>query len=591
LTANDNGTNIIFEGDRVISSTAVITVDDGTDTKAYTGATKLFSTKVEATAHTGTSVTLNGTPDVSWGGIRVYYYYSYYSGVPLDYTIPSKAVSAEIFEEFNALFKSEEEFPEGTATNQMTYWNGSVWQATDVSKLAWNAATETMLIDTMSITGGSITDTSGTIDFGNENLDTTGNLTVGQYIGIAADDNLLSLDTDELTVNGDFLVNGQGSFESTVFPVIDIIRDTLTSSGNMFAGAKLERKMTGGTALDGSGIAFFFKTADDAGNSTWSGQFGGALRDVSTGATVGSLIFGAAWDNLDPFAQNHLEIVATSATTGDVCVPSGNFQVEQTVSNINRLKVFTRKAAANDLSGIGFGVHTQTAGLPIYMKSAITHQRKNSWGAGDLVFCVDSNADEAGVAIGDEKMRIAQNGLVTMLNGLNVTGITNLGDGGTTDYSKFETDGTLQFNGAATVWNDIQFEISSGRVPAVNAPTFSVFTTNTKEFQFDVDDYIDLNSEELAHGWKEGTEGEFHLHVALDSGNTSGGNEYAKFTLYIAYVNSSSVWTETSLTQELTIPDGSAALTAFYLDMGNVSFTGLEIGTQVKCRIERIAAE
>jgi hypothetical protein len=80
------------------------------------------------------------------------------------------------------------------------------------------------------------------------------------------------------------------------------------------------------------------------------------------------------------------------------------------------------------------------------------------------------------------------------------------------------------------------------------------------------------------------------LHVALDAANATGANRYAKFTLYVSYVNSSSIWTETSLTAELTIPDGSSALEAFYLDMGNVSLSGLAIKTQLKCRIKRIAA-
>jgi hypothetical protein len=168
--------------------------------------------------------------------------------------------------------------------------------------------------------------------------------------------------------------------------------------------------------------------------------------------------------------------------------------------------------------------------------------------------------------------------------------ITYIGDAGTTDYTKIEADGTLEFNGTATVWNDIQFEISSGVKGVANQPSWSTFTTNTSEYQFAVNDYIDLNSEELAHSWKEGTAGDFHLHVALDAANSTGSSRYAKFTLYIAYINSSSIWTETSLTAELEIPDGSASLQAFYHDMGNVSFTGLSIGTQVKCRITRITA-
>ena len=180
LTANDNGTNIVFESSRVISNTAIVVIDDGTDTKAYTGTTRLFSTKVEVSTHTGVSITLNGTPNASWGGIRVYYYYSYFSGVPLDYTIPSKSVSAQVFEEFNDLFQSEEEIVDGTVAKQMMYWDGGKWTFTDVTKLSWDSATDTL--DTFKLTAGIIE--------------------TDQFIGLSSDTDLLSLLDDELTVNG-----------------------------------------------------------------------------------------------------------------------------------------------------------------------------------------------------------------------------------------------------------------------------------------------------------------------------------------------------------------------------------------------------
>jgi hypothetical protein len=150
------------------------------------------------------------------------------------------------------------------------------------------------------------------------------------------------------------------------------------------------------------------------------------------------------------------------------------------------------------------------------------------------------------------------------------------------------TDKTIELQ--ETVWEDVQFPISDGRTSAANYPDWDALTTNTKEYAFDVDDYIDLSSNELIHKWKEGTTGNFHLHLSIPTANSSGSSEYAKWTAYIAYVNSSDIWTETSLTAEQEIPDGSSALQNFYLDLGDVSFAGLLIGTQVKVRLKRIAA-
>lgn len=145
-------------------------------------------------------------------------------------------------------------------------------------------------------------------------------------------------------------------------------------------------------------------------------------------------------------------------------------------------------------------------------------------------------------------------------------------------------------NGTATVWDDVQFAITSGKVPAANYPTWEALTTNTSEYSFTVDDYLDLAANELPHWWKEGTAGNFHLHMAIKTANTSGADRFAKFIVYIA-TNGGTTWAELSpLSAEVTIPNGAAALTKYYLDMGDATFTGFTIGTQVKVRVKRIAA-
>lgn len=110
LSVNTNGTDITFSSENLINNSAIIRLKSNEADCAYSGVTKLFSTKVEVSSHTGANVTLNAIPHSSWGDIRVYYYYSYVSGgVPTGYTFPSKAVSGEIFNEIDALFITEEE--------------------------------------------------------------------------------------------------------------------------------------------------------------------------------------------------------------------------------------------------------------------------------------------------------------------------------------------------------------------------------------------------------------------------------------------------------------------------------------------------
>lgn len=140
------------------------------------------------------------------------------------------------------------------------------------------------------------------------------------------------------------------------------------------------------------------------------------------------------------------------------------------------------------------------------------------------------------------------------------------------------------------VYDDLQFGISRGRVPAANDPTWEVFTTNTKEFAFAVDDYIDLEAAELPHWYKEDTDGEIHLHVTTQDANSSGADRFAKFTVTMAQAKIGGTWSEADYTAELTIPDGTAALTEFYLDIDTIDLSTYEIGDRLKPRVKRIAA-
>lgn len=144
-----------------------------------------------------------------------------------------------------------------------------------------------------------------------------------------------------------------------------------------------------------------------------------------------------------------------------------------------------------------------------------------------------------------------------------------------------------------SVYDDLQFSVDAGNVPPTNAPTFEALTTNVEAYSFDVDDYIDLQCNEPSHSWKEATDGELHLHLAPKTGNSTGGDRFAKFQIFIAMVDASGsdTWTETNQTAELTIPDGTAALTGMYLTFGtNLNLSSYGIGTQIKLRVKRIAA-
>jgi hypothetical protein len=212
-----------------------------------------------------------------------------------------------------------------------------------------------------------------------------------------------------------------------------------------------------------------------------------------------------------------------------------------------------------------------------------SHSQNTDTGTTGTTFHIDS--DNTGPKIknnsGALEARNSADDAYANMRGAQMKGTTgHFGDD--TNYSEFESDGTLKFNGDATVFDDLQFAVSAGRVPPASAPNWEAFTTNTNEYAFDVDEYIDLQANEVFHRWKEGSTAEFHIHVTPKSANATGEDRFAKFILYVAYADADEVWTETSLPQELTIPDGTSALTHMLLDMGDVAFTNQLIGCQIK---------
>lgn len=165
LTANENGDFISFNSSKVINSTAILCLASDDSKKPYTGAIRLFSTKVEVSTHTGAAVVLTGVPAVAWGTLRVYYLYNYTEGIPVNYTMPSKAIADTAYSEFQDLFVTEEEITAGTIA----------------------ASFASLVVDNLTLNGASIVSDTGAISFGDDNLSTTGTLNVDGHSAFGTD--------------------------------------------------------------------------------------------------------------------------------------------------------------------------------------------------------------------------------------------------------------------------------------------------------------------------------------------------------------------------------------------------------------------
>ncbi len=92
------------------------------------------------------------------------------------------------------------------------------------------------------------------------------------------------------------------------------------------------------------------------------------------------------------------------------------------------------------------------------------------------------------------------------------------GDG--TNRSVFERDGTLRFDGRATVWNDI-FAALDPKTTGAGKPTLRAFSGNINQYTMAVNDITEVAAAEFLHDWKEGSAIELHVHWATRGVDTT----------------------------------------------------------------------
>jgi hypothetical protein len=160
--------------------------------------------------------------------------------------------------------------------------------------------------------------------------------------------------------------------------------------------------------------------------------------------------------------------------------------------------------------------------------------------------------------------------------------------GGAVNYAQFESDGTLTFNGAGTVWQDIDFPIIA-RTAVANNPTPATLKGNITAPQWAVNDWIVCEGQEMIHAWREGTEVQWHIHVI--TGGTDTADRYFRFEIEWTWANFNGVLANitTTTSADLKIPANTADRTHIIYEISKVTFAGT-IGTQVYARLKRVAA-
>ena len=169
-----------------------------------------------------------------------------------------------------------------------------------------------------------------------------------------------------------------------------------------------------------------------------------------------------------------------------------------------------------------------------------------------------------------------------------ISGPRKFGD--TTDNLEIEADGTIKFNGAATVWVDIDFRIIS-RTAIAGQPTPAVLIGTLRAPQWAVNDYFDCQGEELIHKWKEASEVFWHIHVYQEVDAT---DSFLNFSVEYTWANVSQTGetvpaTTTVSSGDLLVPGGSG-LKFFIFPITSFVPVGGRIAAHVKPKLTRIAS-
>jgi len=169
--------------------------------------------------------------------------------------------------------------------------------------------------------------------------------------------------------------------------------------------------------------------------------------------------------------------------------------------------------------------------------------------------------------------------------------------GSTTSYSQFEADGTYKANGLATVYNDINISVSTGKVPAANFPAWATVVGPLSAYRFAVNDHIDLATAELLHDWKEGSDIEVHVHW-LTGGNNDATARGVRWQIDYAIANTplqgsgSIIMTAGTLTMsaDTVIAANEVANTTKYSSLGTIALANYGIGSMFMMHLTRVAA-
>jgi hypothetical protein len=137
-------------------------------------------------------------------------------------------------------------------------------------------------------------------------------------------------------------------------------------------------------------------------------------------------------------------------------------------------------------------------------------------------------------------------------------------------------------------WTDIDFPIII-RTTGPNIPTLQTLNGNITMPQWAVNAFNVCESQEFVHGWKEGTEVFWHLHLTTNGVDAT--DRFVRFTVEYGYVDVMGQWVFPAVLNsgDILIPANTPTRTMMIMPLG--SFTPpIKIGGHSVARLVRVAS-
>ena len=135
---------------------------------------------------------------------------------------------------------------------------------------------------------------------------------------------------------------------------------------------------------------------------------------------------------------------------------------------------------------------------------------------------------------------------------------------------------------------DIDFPIII-RETGPNIPTLEVLKGNITAPQWQVNDYNVCEGQELIHGWKEGSQVNWHIHIVTNGTNTS--DRFVKFEIEQCHATHLGVLSAIeTISHEFSIPANTPDRTMIIVSLGAFTYTDGKIGSHIWARLKRVVS-